>query len=567
MAEEQVEPRPVNFRQWFPWTEIFTGFKVALDPKKLLLAAAGILFMAAWWWLMATIFYAPRHKPEWPKDYPVADYKGEDEHTRKNNAWARFREDRKMWNLLHEAAGTQPVWTDAGDLAETPDQHQAIKDDIEAGRRPVQLKPYGKMVLWPWFEPRGENPYLLIAGRAGPAADNTARIVPTERGQFFSWFITEEVPVLIEPLVKFTRPVAFLLRPVVGFWNAIYFLLVLVGTVAIWGLFGGAITRIAAVQITRKERIGMSEAIRFTLSRWISFFSAPLIPLLIVLGFTLILAIFGLFHLIGGFGDIVVDGLFWFIPLGIGLCMAIVLIGLVGWPMMYATISTEGSDSFDALSRSYSYVFQSPWNYLWYCVVAIAYGMVLVFFVGLVGSMTVYLAKWGVSQTPFVRMTNREPEFLFVYAPTSFGWRDLLLRGSPAEVNGVIQDQAYANYLSTFKVYNHAGAYMVAAWLYLFFLLILGFGYSFFWTASTIIYLLMRQKVDDTDMNEVYLEEEELETPYAPLPTETSPATSRGGPTLTMVDPPALKTNTPSEGDRNETTQAPPSGPAPGGGL
>ncbi len=111
--------------------------------------------------------------------------------------------------------------------------------------------------------------------------------------------------------------------------------------------------------------------------------------------------------------------------------MAVVLIGLLGWPLMNPTISAEGSDSFDALSRSYSYVFQAPWHYLWYTTVALAYGAVLVFFVGLMGSLMVYLGEWGVSQAPFLSSSNpasdREPTYLFVNAPTSFGWRDLLL--------------------------------------------------------------------------------------------------------------------------------------------
>ena len=62
-------------------------------------------------------------------------------------------------------------------------------------------------------------------------------------------------------------------------------------------------------------------------------------------------------------------------------------------------------------------------------MVAIAYGAIVVFFIGFMGSLTVYLSKWGVSQTPWVQPANRDPSFLFVYAPTSFGWRDLLLKG------------------------------------------------------------------------------------------------------------------------------------------
>src|SRR5205814_4791766 len=111
------------------------------------------------------------------------------------------------------------------------------------------------------------------------------------------------------------------------------------------------------------------------------------------------MVIFGLFHLIPVVGDILVSGLLWPVVLLFGLVMAVALVGLVGWPLMPATISAEGTDSWEAVSRSYSYVFQRPWHYAWYTVVAVAYGGAVVFFVGFMGSLTVYLAKWGVAQT------------------------------------------------------------------------------------------------------------------------------------------------------------------------
>ena len=46
------------------------------------------------------------------------------------------------------------------------------------------------------------------------------------------------------------------------------------------------------------------------------------------------------------------------------------------------------------------------------------------------------------------------------------------------------------------------------------FLVIMGFAYSYFWSAGTIIYLLMRRNVDAAEMDEVYLEEEDHEGPY-----------------------------------------------------
>lgn len=553
MAEEKVELRDINYRQVMPWTELFRGFQVALDPKKLLLAAGGILVMAIGWFFLSWAFFSIQTEPTWG-DGKEGTY----------GSWAAFQKERKNWNLLNEAAGTIATVYSPDDLAESDDEYkqiktqfdkisEATKDEIAKGKRgPVEItiqgknsdgqtidktvrvasKPYGKMSLMPWSEDRGDNPYLLVTGQVGP------RGVPWDKGQFWDWLLTKENPVLLEPLVKFLRPVIFLLNPNALFLNKVYFFLALLWTLATWAFFGGAITRMAAVQLTRKEKISLGEAIKFTKSRFTSFFTAPLIPLIGVALFVILLILFGVLHLIPLVGDIV-DGLGWPLVLLAGLVMAVILVGLAGWPMMYATISTEGSDSFDALSRSYSYVLTNPWHYIWYALVALAYGAVVVFFVGFMGSLMVYLGKWGISQTPFISASyvNREPEYLFQYAPTSFGWRELMLQGSSTiDIHGNYADP------DQWHVWNKIGAGMVAIWLYLLFLMIVGFGYSYFWTASTIIYLLMRRKVDDTEMDEVYVEEDEGEESYSmPItaPTSTTGNAPAGGTTsLTMVEAP-----------------------------
>jgi hypothetical protein len=587
MAEEHVDSRPINFRQWFPWLEIFRGFQVALDPKKMVVAAAGILAMACWWWFWSVVFYHSQSKPD-VSNYAAAGYQPKSdkdlppgktiEQVGKEAAWAAFRQDRLKWDLLHETAGDAPVSQDASDIANDYDDFQRItgseaynKASTRAneaiqhhdyGQFPIhflfdgkdyklELKAWGKISTWPFFEDRGPNPYLLVTGKAGnPAAGRS----PLE------WFVSEQTPVLIEPLVKFMRPVVYFFHYPAGFLNYIYLTIILVGTLAIWALFGGMITRMAAVQIARRERIGVRDAWKFTKNRWLSFFSAPLLPLGIVLVVVLLTILFGVIHLIPALGD-VVDGVFWFLIIGAGLVMTVVLIGLVGWPMMYATVSAEGSDTFDALSRSYSYVYQNPWSYVWYCAVAMVYGMVLVFFVGLVGSMTIYLGKWGLSQTPFLSAANREPEYLFRYAPTSYGWRDLLMHGNPAAYeHGTIKP----DYLASMTWYNSVGAVLVSVWLYVIFLLVLGFAYTYFWTASTIIYLLMRRKVDDTELDEVFLEEEEPESPYSePPPEEKAEAAPAHVPEPThvaqpvMVEPPTLKTPTAAEHTPGPSEPAP----------
>ncbi|MBV9126084.1 MAG: hypothetical protein JO112_22255, partial [Planctomycetes bacterium] len=204
--------------------------------------------------------------------------------------------------------------------------------------------------------------------------------------------------------------------------------------------------------------------------------------------------------------------------------------------------------------------YQAPWHYLWYSIVAILYGAVLVFFVGFMGSLMVYLGKWGVTQTPFIDATNRDPSYLFVYAPQSFNWRTLLLEGAKVKdgplvvQHGAIDPAAYNLYTQPWDDtakrgmhwWNYVGAWLVTVWLGLIFLLVVGFGYSYFWSASTIIYLLMRRRVDDTELDEVYLEEDEgEEMPRAPVTPTPATATTGGNVPLTMVEPPTLKTPPP----------------------
>ncbi|HZT80965.1 MAG TPA: hypothetical protein VFA26_12110, partial [Gemmataceae bacterium] len=612
MAEDKIEPRELNWRQLLPWTALFQGFRISLDLNKLLLAAGGILAMAFLWWFWSIIFNYSR--PAFPSPaYSTADAPGEKDSDRQLYVWNKFKRDREKWDLMHEMAGDpdSKERVDALDLADSYEQAQMIEAETQAIRNEIgrgktrdqillevqkgqfkfpytnadgkrievtadtdltpkamtlydaPLKPAGKLRTWPWFENRGPNPYLLATGQAQPS--------PWQPGHFLEWFLGDEVPVLLEPLRKFLLPIIYFFNPSAGPLARVYLILVILSTIAVWALFGGAITRIAAVQAARGEKIGIREAFLFTVRRYFSYVAAPIFPLLLVVGIVIVMILFGYLHMIPVFGDIVVDGLLWWLMVLAGLGMAVVLVGLIGWPLMAATISAEGTDFWEGVSRAYSYVYQAFWHYLFYGIVALLYGAAVVFFVGFMGSAMVYFAKWGVSQTPGINTADRNPSYLFVYAPTSFNWRGLLLEGARVDgqnvaPHGEVNPVLYERYLGndptynektegkkpkdTLTWYNKLGAVLVAFWLYLIFLLVLGFGYSYFWSSSTIIYLLMRRKVDDAEMDEVYLEEEDQELPYgggapkpaappapAPAPAGTSP--------LQMVEAPTLRTPPP----------------------
>ncbi len=349
---------------------------------------------------------------------------------------------------------------------------------------------------WPGWVNRGKNPFMVVTH-------------PSE-GHLFSaafWFGGESKnpPAQLEPFQKFFGPVIDIIgsSPREGKWW--YSLFGLFYTLAVWSIFGGAITRIASVQFARREKLSMSDGIRFARQKFWSFFTAPLIPLLGIAGLGILMILGGLLLHIPIIGDWLV-AILWFLPLIAGLIIALLVIGYIGWPLMYATVSSEGTDSFDALSRCYAYVYQRPWQYLLYAALAVFYGFIAVFFMVFITSFMVYLAKWGVDLIPWHGWRGDPLSTLFIYAPTSYEWRTLL---------GGDQKDLKPEWFQSF------GAGIVAIWLHSIFLFVLGFAYSFFWSAGTVVYFLMRKQVDDTELDEVYLEDEDMAVAFsAPLGNE-----------------------------------------------
>jgi hypothetical protein len=237
----------------------------------------------------------------------------------------------------------------------------------------------------------------------------------------------------------------------------------------VWGIIGGAIARIALVQVAKGERIGMVPALRFAARKASSLIGAPLTPLVGVAFFAILCGLLGLLYRIPSPVLHSVLGALAFLPLLAGLVMAIILLGLAaGWPLMHATVAAEGEDTFDALSRSYAYVYQRPGRYASYAVLAWALGTIGLLFVAVFARSVVGLALWALS----------------LGAPA-----DLLMalfRGGPATGPS-------------------APAAVHAAWIAVVGLLARGWVYSYFWTSASIIYLLLRHDVDGTDWDDIAL--------------------------------------------------------------
>ncbi len=100
-------------------------------------------------------------------------------------------------------------------------------------------------------------------------------------------------------------------------------------SIIIWSLFGGALCRVAALHATRDERIGMGEALSFAKGRFLSFFFAPLMPVVVMMAIGVGLFLAGLIGLIPAIGEVLV-GIFFFLALLAGFALAFVIIGAVG---------------------------------------------------------------------------------------------------------------------------------------------------------------------------------------------------------------------------------------------
>jgi hypothetical protein len=264
-----------------------------------------------------------------------------------------------------------------------------------------------------------------------------------------------------------------------------------------WALFGGAIHRIAALHAAREEKISMVQALRFSSSKFLSFFAAPLIPLIIilVLGFFLFLGGLALGNLGGYLAWIM--GILLPIAILLGLLIAFLSVGLGGGcGLMYPTIAVEGSDAFDAISRSFSYVFARPWRTILYSVIALIYGTICYLFVRLFAFIALVSTHWfikgGIIGGGSELAANADRMDKLWPAPTFSNFHPPI---SWEALTGV----------------EALSAGLISIWIYIVIALVAAFGLSFLVSSTTVIYYLLRRKVDATDLDDVYVEESEEE--------------------------------------------------------
>ncbi len=268
-------------------------------------------------------------------------------------------------------------------------------------------------------------------------------------------------------------------------YHYIYCIIFFTITLAVVSFAGGSISRIAAVEFARNEKPGLGEAVMFTSKRFMSFFTAPLVPFGIIAAVGACVVILGLIGNIPWAGELII-GVSMLPAIMAGAVIALILIGTVaGFSLMFPAVAYDGSDSFDSLSRSFSYIFAKPWRMGFYTIVAAIYGAICYLFVRFFGFLILYSVRSFLAVGIWVKGTQTADKLTAIWPEPSFARlvSAIPMSGNWSEIGG-------------------------AFFIHIFSLLIVGllaaFLISFYFSANTIIYALMRNKVDNAALSDVY---------------------------------------------------------------
>lgn len=273
-------------------------------------------------------------------------------------------------------------------------------------------------------------------------------------------------------------------------WQAhIWFFIVwaILGT-SIWAFAGGTISRMAIIEVAQKKRIAVGQAFGYAHKRWWNYFITPIAIPVVIGCMALCLALVGvvLFQWLGGIAVVgwvssVIGALGYIVAIAVGVVAVLLMICFVlGQHMMYPALSAEGTDVFDAISRSFAYVVAHPWRLIAYCFVSIIYGAITYLVVSAVIIFSLEFARDSVGYWV--------PGFSELLPQT-----DLIHSGAQAGFDQLSKGEVLPSFilcLWSYLVLSLSGAYII----------------SFYMSVSSIIYLLMRRHTDGTDISYCYEE-------------------------------------------------------------
>jgi len=277
-------------------------------------------------------------------------------------------------------------------------------------------------------------------------------------------------------------------------YHLLYCIIFIAVILVVTSFAGGAICRIAALQVAHGEKPGLTEALRFSIKRFTSFVTAPLAPLTIIAFIGIFIFILGLLGNIPRAGEIIV-GLGMPLAIFAGVLITVVALGTVaGFNLMFPAIAYDGSDCFDSISRSFSYVYARPWRMLAYTSIAFVYGSICYIFVRFFAFLSLLISHWFLRLGLWAMNDGQQVNKLEAIWPEP-------------ELMKLIDPSGLAATNWTEKL----AAFLVSLFVLVVIGLIVSFIINFYFSANTVIYSLLRHKVDNTAFEDIYTPPDEPE--------------------------------------------------------
>ncbi|HVJ82499.1 MAG TPA: hypothetical protein VNC50_15630, partial [Planctomycetia bacterium] len=317
---------------------------------------------------------------------------------------------------------------------------------------------------------------------------------------------------VLEPIERTIAPFVAMVQGKAPF---LFCALAALWTLLVSALVGGSICRMTALEFARDSMAGASDGVKFALKHFRAYVLSPLLPIGGALAIVALSAIGGLLARVPALD--VVAGVFWFVALFGGALLTIALLGLAAiWPLMFPAISAEATEGIDALTHSFHFLVGRPWHFFWCWAVVLFNGAIAMIVAVAIGFATLELSQYAVSWGA----GEENAKQLYAFAPEAGGWR-----------HSLAGDAAPAG---TTKI----AATFVGFWTHVVFMAVVGFAYSYFWTAATLVYFVLRKETDDLDFS--VIEEDEAEDEPFPTtggPGSFQPAAFGAGPPLVDIQP------------------------------
>ena len=279
----------------------------------------------------------------------------------------------------------------------------------------------------------------------------------------------------------------------------LYLLLTLAGAM----LAGGALCRLMSREACLGETAGLIEGVGFASRKLVWLLIAPLLPLAVVAAVIIALVLLGLvlFNLpvLDAVGGLLLGPMF-----VLGFVAALALLGLLlAVHLLPAALAVEGTDAYDAVSRSFAYVAARPWQLLGYAVFALAYGMATFTFMVVLAYATFTITRVGLDAGTFTDFshTRGEPRVgagAAEIASLTVHHADRLDAIVPS--GEAILDEDRAPRADS----GSAGlaAWFASRWTQLLASIPAAYAVSFYFCATTLIYLLLRRSAEGSGFGE-----------------------------------------------------------------